>query len=51
MGSSEVPLSRFYWGTYYFPQVVRDILDKSVKKDVYLIGLVEVPSIVWIWCL
>ena len=38
----ETKLSEAYWGSHLFPEVVFDILEKSVKKDVYLIGLVEV---------
>jgi hypothetical protein len=42
----EVPLSTFYWGkvNYTFPEIAREILDMSINKDVYLIGLVEVEK-------
>jgi hypothetical protein len=39
----EVPLSTYYWGkiNYTFPMIAKEILDMSINKDVYLIGLVE----------
>jgi hypothetical protein len=42
----EVPLSTYYWGkvNYTFPEIAREILDMSINKDVYLIGLVEVEK-------
>merc|ERR1719387_361984 len=42
----EVPLSTYYWGkvNYTFPEIAKEILDMSINKDVYLIGLVEVEK-------
>jgi hypothetical protein len=50
----EVELSTYYYGkqhlgnytvnNYTFPDIAREILDMSINKDVYLIGLVEIEK-------
>ena len=50
----QVELSTYYYGkqhlgnytvnNYTFPDIAREILDMSINKDVYLIGLVEIEK-------